>query len=84
MPAVNLYRANRSRLEYSLPWRTSTPVLLVVPLRDGFILRRSLTHLDARCRDLTTVEVDCGHWVPRARPEELAGLVTEFVRGHSA
>ncbi len=84
VPAVNLYRANRSRLEYSLPWRTSTPVLLVVPLRDGFILRRSLTHLDARCRDLTTVEVDCGHWVPRARPEELAGLVTEFVRGHPA
>ncbi len=82
--AINLYRANRSRLGYALPWRTSTPVLLVVPLHDGFISRRALEHLDARCRDLTTVEVDSGHWVPRARPVELAGLVTDFVRGHPA
>jgi pimeloyl-ACP methyl ester carboxylesterase len=80
--AVNLYRANRSRLGSPVSWRTSTPVLLVVPLRDGFITGRALEHLDARCRDLTTVELDCGHWVPRARPQELADLVTAFVRSH--
>ncbi len=82
VPAVNLYRANRGRLSEPLPWRTSTPALVVVPLRDGFILPSTLTGLDARCRDLTTVELDCGHWVPRARPRELARLVTEFVRAH--
>jgi pimeloyl-ACP methyl ester carboxylesterase len=84
VPAIHIYRANRSRLGRPLPWRTSTPVLLVVPLRDGFITQRALSHLDARCRDLTTVELDEGHWVPRARPSELAGLVEDFVRRHHA
>ena len=83
IPAVNLYRANRGRLSRSQPWRTSTPVLLVIPLRDGFIRPRSFDHLDARCRDLTRVEVDCGHWVPRVRPRELARLVRTFVEGHA-
>ncbi len=83
VPAINLYRANRHRLSRPEPWRTSTPVLVVAALRDGFILRRSLDHLDARCRDLTLVEVDDGHWLPRARPRELADLVAGFVRAHA-
>jgi pimeloyl-ACP methyl ester carboxylesterase len=54
----------------------------VVATRDGFVLPRSLEGLEARCRDLTRVEVDEGHWVPRARPEEFADLVAGFVRRH--
>ena len=67
-----------------LPWRTSVPVLLVVPLHDGFIVPRSLEHLEARCRDLTRSRSTAATGCPRARPEEFAGLVTEFVRGHPA
>jgi pimeloyl-ACP methyl ester carboxylesterase len=78
-PAVGIYGANLGRVRHPQPWRTSTPVLLVVATRDAFISPRALEHLDARCRDLTRVEVDCGHWVPRAEPEWLAGRVVEHV-----
>jgi pimeloyl-ACP methyl ester carboxylesterase len=81
--AIELYRANvRQRLRDPLPWRTSVPVLLVVPLRDGWISPRSVAGLEARCRDLTRVEIDAGHWVPRADPDEFARVVTEFVLAH--
>jgi pimeloyl-ACP methyl ester carboxylesterase len=81
--SIELYRANvLPRLRNPLPWRTSLPVQLVVATRDGFVLPRSLEGLEARCRDLTRVEVDEGHWVPRARPEEFADLVAGFVRRH--
>jgi pimeloyl-ACP methyl ester carboxylesterase len=81
--SVNLYRANIGRLRTPLPWRTSVPVLLVIALRDSFVLPRSLDGLEARCRDLTRVEVDEGHWLPRARPEEFADLVAAHVTSHS-
>ena len=85
VPAIGIYRANVvQRLRRPLPWRTSLPVLLVVALRDGFVVPSSLDGLEARCRDLTRVEVDEGHWLPRARPTELADLVTGFVQRHSA
>lgn len=81
--SVNLYRANVvQRLRRPRAWRTSVPVLLVVAMRDGFVTPRSVDGLEARCRDLTRVEVDEGHWLPRARPEELARIVTGFVRAH--
>lgn len=81
--SIDLYRANVPRLRHPLPWRTSLPVLLVVALRDSFVLPRSLDGLEARCRDLTRIEIDEGHWVPRARPQELADVVAGFVRQHS-
>jgi pimeloyl-ACP methyl ester carboxylesterase len=81
--SIGLYRANvLSRLRQPLPWRTSLPVLLVVALRDSFVIPRSLDGLEARCRDLTRVEVDEGHWLPRAQPVRFAGLVAEHVRRH--
>jgi pimeloyl-ACP methyl ester carboxylesterase len=81
--SVNLYRANVvQRLRRPRAWRTSVPVLLVVALRDGFVTPRSVDGLEARCRDLTRIEVDEGHWLPRARPEELARIVAGFVRAH--
>ena len=80
---VDLYRANvLPRLRHPVPWRTSIPVLLVVARRDPFVTPRALEHLDARCRDLTRVEVDSGHWLPRAHPEALAALVRDFVEAH--
>jgi pimeloyl-ACP methyl ester carboxylesterase len=85
VPSVELYRANvLPRLRRPLPWRTSVPVQLVVATRDGFVTPRTLDHLDARCRDLTRVEVDEGHWLPRARPEDFAALVRDFVAAHPA
>ncbi len=85
VPGLELYRANVvPRIARPLPWRTSVPVQLVVATRDAFVTPRSLEHLDARVRDLTRLEIDEGHWVPRARPAELADLVAAFVRRHPA
>ena len=81
---IDLYRANvLPRLREPLPWRTSVPVLLVVALRDGWVSTRSVAGLEARCRDLTRVEIDAGHWLPRAEPEQFARTVTEFVVSRS-
>ena len=81
--SLNIYRANvLRRLRLPLAWRTSVPVLLVVALRDAWIAPVAVSGLEARCRDLTRVEVDCGHWLPRARPAEFADLVASFVRQH--
>ncbi len=81
VPALEIYRANVvPRLRAPRAWRTSLPVQLVVARRDGFVLPVSVAGLEARCRDLSVVELDEGHWVPRARPEQLADLVADFVR----
>ena len=82
-PSIDLYRANVvGRLRRPIPWRTSLPVLLVVATRDRALSPGTLSGLGARCRDLTRVEVDEGHWLPRARPAEFAGLLASFVRRH--
>ena len=82
--SIDLYRANvLPRLRDPVPWRTSVPVLLVIALRDGWVSPGSQAGLGARCRNLSRVEVDDGHWWPRTRPQEFARLVEEFVRGHS-
>jgi len=81
--SIELYRANvLSRMGRPHPWRTSLPIQLVQLLRDPFISKQSLEGLEARCRDLTRVEVDSGHWLPRADPERLADLVATFAREH--
>ena len=81
IPAIHVYAANLGQVRRPKPWRSSTPTLVVVARGDGFVSPRSLAHLDARCRDLTRVELDCGHWVPRAEPVRLAGLLRDFVTG---
>ncbi len=63
-------------------WRTSVPVQLVVATRDPWVTPRAVAGMEARCRRLSRVEVDEGHWLPRARPAEFAGLVAGFVRRH--
>ena len=79
--SVNLYRANVvQRARRPRPWRTSVPVQLVVPTRDAWVTPRAVEGMEARCRDLTRVTLETGHWVPRARPAELADLVAGFAR----
>ena len=79
--SIELYRANVfARARRPLPWRTSLPVQLVLLLRDPFVVPRALDGLEARCRNLTRVEVDSGHWLPRADPRRLADLVATFAR----
>ena len=81
--SVNLYRANILRhLRNPVAWRTSVPVQLVVALRDPWVTPRAVAGMEARCRRLSRVEVDEGHWLPRARPDEFAELVAGFVRRH--
>ncbi len=79
--SVNLYRANiLQHLRSPVAWRTSVPVQLVVANRDPWVTPRAVAGMEARCRRLSTVELDEGHWLPRARPTEFAGLVAGFVR----
>jgi pimeloyl-ACP methyl ester carboxylesterase len=81
--SIELYRANvLPRLGRSVPWRTSLPVQLLLLQRDGFVIPRALDGLEARCRDLTRVEVDSGHWLPRTDPQRMADLVATFARTH--
>jgi pimeloyl-ACP methyl ester carboxylesterase len=81
--SVNLYRANVvRRMLRPRAWSTSVPVQLVVATGDGFVTQRSLEGMEQRCHSLTRVEVDEGHWLPRARPAELARLVSGFARQH--
>jgi pimeloyl-ACP methyl ester carboxylesterase len=81
--SIELYRANvRPRLARPVPWRTSLPIQLLLLQRDAFVIPRALDGLEARCRDLTRVEVDSGHWLPRTDPRGMAGLIQEFVEHH--
>jgi len=81
--SVSLYRANvLQHLRSPVAWRTSVPVQLVVAKRDPWVTPRAVAGMEARCRRLSTVEVDDGHWLPRGRPVEFAALVTGFVRRH--
>jgi pimeloyl-ACP methyl ester carboxylesterase len=82
--SIDLYRANvLPRLHEPLPWRTSMPVQVLVATRDFWVTQRAVKGLEARCRNLTYVEVDAGHWWPRTRPEEFAELVASFVHVHA-
>ena len=82
--SIDLYRANvLPRLREPLPWRTSIPVQVLVATRDFWVTQRAVTGLEARCRNLTYVEVDAGHWWPRTRPEEFADWSPAFVRVHA-
>jgi len=81
--SIDLYSANiLPRLRHPHPWRTSIPVQALVATQDAYVTTRSYEGLEARCRDLTRVDVAAGHWWPRTHPEEFARLVTEFVRTH--
>lgn len=84
VPAVNLYRANVLRgLRHPKPWRTNVPVRLVIARRDGFVTPAALEGLQARCRTLSRVDVDDGHWHVRTQPESFARHVVDHVTAFS-
>lgn len=83
--SLDLYRANvLPRLRRPVPWRTSLPVQLLILQRDPFVTPLALEGLEARCRNLTRVEVDSGHWLPRSDPGRMADLVAGFAQQHPA
>ena len=74
---LELYRANifakRSRILGGPT--TQLPVLLIVPLRDRFVLPQLTADLARFAPNLTRLEIDAGHWVPRSRPDEVAAAI---------
>lgn len=83
VPAVNLYRANvLPRLRKPRPWRTNVPVRLLMARRDPFVTPLALDGLQARCRNLSRVDIDDGHWHVRTQPEFFAAQVADQVSSH--
>jgi hypothetical protein len=81
---LNLYRANvRRRMSTPDRLATTVPVQVVVPSRDPFLSRILVEELDQSCTDLRVVDIVAGHWVPRTRPGDVAGLVTSHVLAHA-
>ncbi|MEV5887063.1 SDR family oxidoreductase [Streptomyces sp. NPDC052020] len=76
-----LYRDNvRARLRRPRPDAYAhAPVQLVVPLKDAFLSERLYDGLERWVPDLTRRTLPARHWVPRTRPDLLAGWITEFV-----
>ncbi|CAL9494328.1 SDR family oxidoreductase [Streptomyces sp. enrichment culture] len=78
-----LYRDNvRARLRRPRPDAYAhAPVQLVTPLGDAFLSERLYDGLELWAPQLTRHTLPAKHWVPRTRPEQLAGWITEFVNG---
>ncbi|MGW2930981.1 SDR family oxidoreductase [Streptomyces sp. NPDC001156] len=76
-----LYRDNvRSRLSHP---RTDAyahaPVQLITPLGDAFLSERLYDELERWAPQLTRRTLPAKHWIPRTRPDQVAGWITEFV-----
>lgn len=78
---LDLYRANIfHRKPASGGATTQLPVLLVVPLRDMYVLPQLTRDLHRFAPNLTRVEINAGHWVPQSHPDQLAAAIASFVR----
>ncbi len=76
---LNLYRANFLRsLGIGHGAATDVPVQVVVPLRDMFIRPQLTEQMNRFASDVTTVEIDSGHWVQQSHPDELAAALRSF------
>ncbi|MEU6650367.1 SDR family oxidoreductase [Streptomyces sp. NPDC046900] len=76
-----LYRDNvRSRLSHP---RTDAyahaPVQLITPLGDAFLSERLHDELERWAPQLTRRTLPAKHWIPRTRPDQVAGWITDFV-----
>ncbi len=77
---VALYRANVfKRVLRPQPRSTETPVLLICPTHDRFMVREIWDDLPQWVPKLFRHDVDAGHWLVRSHPERVAALVAEFV-----
>ncbi|MBZ6205382.1 SDR family oxidoreductase [Streptomyces olivaceus] len=76
-----LYRDNvRARLRHPrADAYAHAPVQLITPLGDPYLSERLYDGLEAWAPRLTRRTLPAGHWVPRTRPDRLAGWITEFV-----
>ncbi|CAM5457181.1 MULTISPECIES: SDR family oxidoreductase [Streptomyces] len=55
------------------------PVQLITPLGDVFLSERLYDGLEQWVPRLTRRTLDARHWIPRTRPDRLAGWIAEFV-----
>ncbi|PRH80562.1 short chain dehydrogenase [Streptomyces solincola] len=79
-----LYRDNvRPRLRRPRPDAYAhVPVQLITPTGDAFLSERLYDGLDRWAPQLVRRTLDAKHWVPRTRPDQLAGWIAEFVTAH--
>jgi pimeloyl-ACP methyl ester carboxylesterase len=61
--------------------RIAAPVLLVRALRSPFLDDALVARMRSTVARLEVAAIDCGHFVTRERPEELAGMVAAFLDG---
>ncbi|WP_338897247.1 SDR family oxidoreductase [Streptomyces sp. TG1A-60] len=55
------------------------PVQLITPLADQFLSEQLHDDLESWAPQLTRRTLPARHWIPRTRPDRLAGWITEFV-----
>ncbi|MFC8825510.1 SDR family oxidoreductase [Streptomyces sp. NPDC057137] len=58
------------------------PVQLITPTGDVFLSERLYDDLDQWVPQLVRRTLPARHWVPRTRPDQLAGWIAEFVTAH--
>lgn len=58
------------------------PVQLITPTGDVFLSERLHDDLERWVPQLVRRTLPAKHWVPRTRPDQLAGWITEFVTAH--
>ncbi|WP_149179503.1 SDR family oxidoreductase [Streptomyces sp. TRM49041] len=58
------------------------PVQLITPTGDVFLSERLYDELALWAPQLVRRTLPAKHWVPRTRPEQLAGWISEFVTAH--
>ena len=81
---VELYRANMLGRRPPVPGGayTDVPVQLIVPLRDRYVTPELFRDLRQFVSDLTRVDLDAGHWAPHTHADQVARLISGFVRAH--
>jgi NAD(P)-dependent dehydrogenase (short-subunit alcohol dehydrogenase family)/pimeloyl-ACP methyl ester carboxylesterase len=55
------------------------PVQLITPLGDAFLSERLYDGLEQWAPRLTRRTLSAKHWIPRTRPDQVAGWISEFV-----
>lgn len=57
------------------------PTLFVRALGDSIVTDEIVSKMGANVPDLTMKNVDASHWLLWEKPEEVNGIVTEWMRG---
>lgn len=77
---VRLYRANFiNRLLKPSQRHTDTPVQLIVPSRDRFMVKEIWDDLSQWVPNLWRREIHAGHWVQISHPQRVAQMTSEFI-----